>query len=61
LDKALETYIQEVLDLMSHGEAPVEIGRTYLDIAAEVLGLVRDPKAAELVRRRTVAAIAAAA
>jgi len=60
-DQALDTYIQDVLDMMHRGQAPVEIARPYLDLAAEVFGLIRDPKAAELVRRRTVAAIAAAA
>jgi hypothetical protein len=60
-DQALETYVQDVLDLMHGGQAPVEIARAYLDVAAEVFGLIRDPKAAELVRRRTVAALSSAA
>jgi hypothetical protein len=60
-DQALETYIQDVLDLLHRGDAPVEIARAYLDVAAEMLGLIRDPKAADLVRRRAVAACAAAA
>jgi hypothetical protein len=60
-DQALETYIQDVLDLMKRGEARVEIARAYLDVAAEVFGLIRDPKAADLVRRRIVAASASAA
>jgi hypothetical protein len=55
-DQALETYVQDVLDLMHSGQAPVEIARAHLDVAAEAFGLIRDPKAAELVRRRAVAA-----
>jgi hypothetical protein len=60
LDQALDTYVQDVLDLMHSGQAPVEIARSYLDVAAEVFGLIRDPKAADLVRRRAVAATAGA-
>jgi hypothetical protein len=60
-DQTLETYVQDVLDLLHRGQAPVEIARAYLDVAAELFGLVRDPKAAELVRRRAAAAVAAAA
>jgi hypothetical protein len=59
-DQALEAYIQDVLDLLNKGQAPVEMARAYLDIAAELFGLVRDPKAADLVRRRFLAAAAAA-
>jgi len=59
-DQALDTYVDEVVDLIYRGQAPVEIARAYLDLAADVFGLVRDPKAAELVRRRAAAATAAA-
>jgi hypothetical protein len=59
-DQALETYVQDVLDLLYGGQAPVEIARAYLDVAAEVFGLVRDPKAADLVRRRAAAAMSGA-
>jgi len=55
-DQALDTYVQEVLDMLHKGQAPVAIARAYLDLAAEVFGLIRDPKAADLVRRRAVAA-----
>jgi hypothetical protein len=60
-DQALQTYVQDVLDLTHGGQAPVDIARAYLDVAAEVVGLIRDPKAAELVRRRAVAATSGAA
>jgi hypothetical protein len=60
-DQALDNYVQDVLDLLHRGEAPVETARAYLDAAAEAFGLIRDPKAAELVRRRTIAASSAAA
>jgi hypothetical protein len=55
-DQALDTYVQDVLDLMHGGKAPIDIARAYLDVAAEAFGLIRDPKASELVRRRAVAA-----
>jgi hypothetical protein len=60
-DQALDTYVQDVLDLMHGGQAPVDIARAYLDVAAEAFGLIRSPKAAELVRRRAVAAVSSAA
>lgn len=60
-DQALDTYVQDVLDLLHRGQAPVEIGRAYLDVAAEAFGLIRDPKAAHLVRRRAVAATSGSA
>jgi hypothetical protein len=60
-DKALDSYIQDVLDMLHRRQAPAEIARAYLDVAAELFGLVREPKAAELVRRRTVAALSTAA
>jgi len=60
-DQALDTYVQEVLDMLHKGQATVVIARAYLDVAAEVFGLIRDPKAADLVRRRAVAAAASGA
>jgi hypothetical protein len=60
-DQALDTYVQDVLDLLHRGQAPVEIGRAYLDVAAEAFGLIGDPKAAHLVRRRAVAATSGSA
>jgi hypothetical protein len=60
-DKALDGYIQDVLDMLHRQQVPAELGRAYLDVAAELFGLVRDPKAADLVRRRAVAATSTAA
>jgi hypothetical protein len=60
-DQALESYIQDVLDLLHRGQASAQIARAYLDLAAETIGLIRDPRAADLVRRRAVAATSAAA
>ena len=37
------------------GESPERL-RAYLDLAAEALGLLRDPGTAEIVRRRAAAA-----
>jgi len=59
-DQTLEAYVQDVLDLLHSGQAPVEIARAYLDVAAEAFALIRDPKAADLVRRRAVAATSGA-
>ena len=58
---SLDNYVQDVLDMLHRGQAPVEIARAYLDVAVELVGLVRDRKAAKLVRRRTVAATSALA
>jgi hypothetical protein len=60
-DKALEGYIQDVLDMLHRRQAPPEIARAYLDVAAELVGLIRDPKSADLVRRRAAAATSNAA
>jgi hypothetical protein len=61
LDKTLDGYIQEVLDALHRSQGPVDIAHAYLDICAELIGLVGDPKAADLVRRRAAAATASAA
>lgn len=61
LGEALDIYVEEVLDMMRHNEVEdPEIGYKFLDLAATFNGLVRDKRAAEIVRRRA-AAIAAAA
>jgi hypothetical protein len=57
LDPQIDQYAEELLEQLHHGEgAPVERIRAYLEIAAEFIGLVRDPKAAEIVRRRAAVA-----
>ena len=55
-----EHYADEVLgDLRAGDVADVSIARAFLMIAADVVGLVRDEKSAELIRRRATAACAA--
>jgi hypothetical protein len=57
LGEVLDHYVEEVLDLVKTGDADNEDhARTYLDIAADFNRLVRDDKAAELVRRRAASA-----
>jgi hypothetical protein len=56
LGDLLDTYVEEVLDHVRTGDIEDEaVGYAYLEIAAEVSHLVRDEKAAELVRRRAAA------
>ena len=56
LGDMLDSYVEEVLDLLRTGDAEDEAaGYAYLELAAEVSRLVRDDKAAELVRRRAAA------
>jgi hypothetical protein len=56
LGDMLDTYVEEVLDHIRTGDIEDEaVGYAYLEIAAEVSHLVRDEKAAELVRRRAAA------
>ena len=53
LDSRIDQYAEDLLDLLhDHSGPPAETVRAYLDVAAEFLGLVREPKAAEIVRRR---------
>jgi hypothetical protein len=52
-------YVEEVLDHVRTGDVPdVAIAHAFLLLAADVAGLVRDDKAAELVRRRAASACA---
>ncbi|THD79824.1 MAG: hypothetical protein E7812_08045 [Phenylobacterium sp.] len=56
LGDMLDSYVEEVLDLLRTGDAEDDaVGYAFLDTAAEVSLLVRDEKAAELVRRRCAA------
>jgi hypothetical protein len=56
LGDMLDSYVEEVLDLLRTGDAEDEaVGYAFLEIAAEVSLMVRDEKAAELVRRRAAA------
>jgi hypothetical protein len=57
LSSLADHYVEEVLDHLRTGDvADVAIARAFLMFAADVTGLVRDDKAAELVRRRAVRA-----
>lgn len=59
LGDELDLYVEEVLDLIKTGEAEnAEHAHAYLAVAAEFSRLVRDDKAADLVRRRAAAAAA---
>jgi hypothetical protein len=56
LGDMLDSYVEEVLDLVRTGDAEDEAAAyAYLETAAQVSQLVRDDKAAELVRRRATA------
>jgi hypothetical protein len=57
VDQRLDHYAEDLLEVL-HAHDATEAGRAraYLDIAAELLGLVRDPKAAEFIRRRAAVA-----
>jgi hypothetical protein len=57
LDPRLDQYAEDLLEELHTGKtAPEERVRVFLEIAAEFLGLVRDPKAADFVRRRAAVA-----
>jgi hypothetical protein len=59
LNEKLDHYVEELLDLLKMGDAEDEAtARAYLTIAANFSGLLRDDKAADLVRRRAAAASA---
>ena len=53
----LDTYIDDLLEMLRAGEGDnLERVRTYLDVAAELMGVLGDERAAQLVRRRVAAA-----
>ena len=58
LGDELDLYVEELLNLLKAGEAEDEgHARAFLAIAADFSRLVRDEKAADLVRRRTAAVV----
>jgi hypothetical protein len=62
LSEQLDQYVEELLDLLKTGDAEDEANaRAFLAIAADFSRLVRDDKAAELVRRRAAAVASSAA
>ena len=56
LDQRLDHYAEDLLDLLHSGEGPSERLRAMLETVAVFIGMAKDPKAAELVRRRTAVA-----
>jgi hypothetical protein len=57
LDPKIDHYAEELLEQLHAGDGgAVDRIRAYLEIAAEFMGLVREPKAAEILRRRTAIA-----
>lgn len=56
LDPRIDQYAEDLLEMLHTGGADVERIRQALEITADFLGLVRDPRAADIVRRRTAVA-----
>lgn len=58
--ETLDQYVEDVLSLVRDGEAfDREIAALYLQIAAEFAGLIHEPRAREIVRRRAATAFGA--
>ena len=57
LEKRIDAYVEDLLDQLHSGAGPdPERIRTFLDLAADFTGHVKDPEAARIVRRRSAAA-----
>jgi hypothetical protein len=56
LAESLDTYVEEGVDIIRSGMADPQVAQPFLLAAAEFVALVRDERAADLVRRRAVAA-----
>ena len=57
LEHRLDTYVEEVLaEIRAEDGVDVERARAFLEIAAQLCGLARDEKSAQIVRRRAAAA-----
>jgi len=57
LDPRIDQYAEDLLEQLHGGSGEDQDRlRAYLEVAAEFLGLVRDPKAADIIRRRTAVA-----
>ncbi len=52
----IDKYVEEVIDMIRHGDAADELAEQYLLVAADLVALARDEKAGEIVRRRAHAA-----
>ncbi|MBA4013971.1 MAG: hypothetical protein C0481_19080 [Phenylobacterium sp.] len=58
--EALDQYVEDVLARVREGEAPDrEIAALMLQVAAEFAGLIHEPRACEIVRRRAASAFGA--
>ena len=56
LDERLDRYVEDVLDHLRAPDAEqADVAREYLNIAANLVGLYRDERAAQIVRRRAAA------
>lgn len=57
LEDELHSYVEETLDVVRKGgeETQIFAARRYLEIAADIYGLVKGDKAAEVIRRRAAA------
>ena len=57
LELRIDTYVEDVLaEIHADDGVDQDRARTFLDVAAELCGLARDEKAAQIVRRRAAAA-----
>jgi hypothetical protein len=57
LQARLDDYVEELLDLLRHGEAEPERVGDFLKVAADLYDLAKDEKAGQVVRRRCAAAL----
>ncbi|WP_374577448.1 hypothetical protein [Phenylobacterium sp.] len=59
--EAVDQYVEDVLSLVKDGEVPDrEIAAGFLRVAADFAALIHEPRAGEIVRRRTATAFGAA-
>lgn len=57
LESRMDTYVEDLLDRLRNSDGdPPERLRAYLEAAADIVGVSRDDKAAQIVRRRAAAA-----
>jgi hypothetical protein len=56
LDARIGQYTEDLLEILHSSEAPTERVHAYLEVVADFVSLVRDPRAGDIVRRRAAAA-----
>jgi hypothetical protein len=56
LDPRVDQYAEDLLEALHAGEDDPARLRGFLEVAAEFLGLIREPRAADIIRRRTAVA-----